>query len=204
MDPDLDLLTRWGEGDKGAGSELFRRHFDAVVWFFQNKVPAAVVEDLVQETFAACVESRAQFRGTGRFRGYLLGVAHNVMRGHYRKRQRKGADQIDFGVSSVADLGPSPSAIVARRSEQSMLLRALQSIPLDHQVLLELFYWETKSAVAIGEILSLPEGTVRTRLRRAKQLLADAIEANSIDPALVHATLSGLDEWAKKLREPTD
>ena len=148
-----------------------------------------------------CVQSRDSFRGISRFRNFLLGVAHNVLRSYYRKRQRKGADKIDFGVSSVLDLGPSPSSVAAARSEQALLLRALQSIPLDHQILLELFYWETKTASEIAEILAAPEGTVRTRLRRARQLLAEAVETQAAEPGLSRSTLAGLEEWAAGLRE---
>lgn len=200
VEDDFQLLEAWRSGDVDAGNRLFRRHFDAVVWFFQNKVPASVLEDLVQESFMGCVQSRDSYRGASRFRGFLLGVAHNVLRSHFRSRQRKGADKIDFGVSSVLDLGPSPSSVAAERSEQALLLRALQSIPLDHQVLLELFYWETKTASEIGEILNVAEGTVRTRLRRARQLLAAAIETQATEPQLSKATLAGLDEWAADLR----
>lgn len=207
MEDDFELLEAWRSGDADAGNRLFRRHFDAVVWFFQNKVPPAALEDLVQESFMGCVKSRDLFRGSARFRGFLLGVAHNVLRSYFRKRRRQGSDRIDFGVSSVLDLGPSPSSVAAHRSEQALLLRALQSIPLDHQVLLELFYWETKTASEIGEILSIPQGTVRTRLRRARQLLAEAIETQATEPGLSRATLDGLDDWAADLRargpEPT-
>ena len=203
VDPDLDLLARWRAGDNDAGNELFRRHFDRVVWFFRNKVPQDVLEDLVQDTFAACVESVDGYRGSAPFRTYLLGVASNMVRSFYRKRQRKGGDRIDFGVTSILDLGPSPSAIAAERSEQALLLRALQAIPLEHQIVLELFYWETKSAAAIGQILDLPEGTVRTRLRRARQLLGEQVERATTDAALLESTLAGLDEWVQRLRQHT-
>ena len=54
------------------------------------------LEDLVQQTFMACVEGRERFRNDSTFRTYLFGVAHNVLRSHLRKRRREG-ERFDFG-----------------------------------------------------------------------------------------------------------
>jgi RNA polymerase sigma-70 factor (ECF subfamily) len=67
--------------------------------------------------------------------------------------------------------------------------------------LLELFYWEEQSGSELAEILGVPEGTIRTRLRRARQLLAEQVAALQAHPSLVQATLSNLEDWARALRE---
>jgi RNA polymerase sigma-70 factor (ECF subfamily) len=71
---------------------------------------------------------------------------------------------------------------------------------VEHQVLLELYFWEPLPAVEIAAILGVPEGTVRTRIRRAKQLLEAEIGRLSADPGLVESTLSNLDDWARSVR----
>ena len=75
---DIDLLDAWRAGDPRAGNELFNRHFDSVCRFFANKA-GNEVDDLIQRTFLACVEGRDRFRGDASFRGYLFGVARNVL-----------------------------------------------------------------------------------------------------------------------------
>ena len=195
---DLELLEAWKTGDRKAGSELFERHFDSICRFFANKVQSDV-DDLVQRTFIACVEGKERFRGQSSFRTYLFGVAHNVLRSHLRKRKREG-ERFDFGITSVFDMGLSPTTLIAQRKEQLLILQALRRVPLDHQIVLELYYWEAMTAKDLGEVLDIPEGTVRGRIRRAKQLLEEAL-AELAETDDLKSTVSNLDSWARSLRE---
>lgn len=198
MADDLELLEAWRAGNREAGSELFERHFDSICRFFANKLDRDV-DDLVQKTFIACVEGKERFRGQSSFRTYLFGVAHNMLRSYLRKRRRDN-DRFDLGVSSVSDLGLSPTRMIAHRKEQQLTLQALRKIPLEHQTVLELYYWEDMTAAELGEVLGIPEGTVRGRIRRAKQLLEQSISVLAESDALVQSTVSGLETWARDLR----
>lgn len=201
MSDDRELLDRWRSGDDGAGEALFERHFESIARFFGNKVGDGV-DDLIQKTFLACVESRDSYRGDSSFRTFLFGVAHNVLGKYFRTKRRHGG-KIDFGVTSVHDLGPGPSTIVARRREQQVLLDALRRIPLDLQVLLELYYWESMTAAEAGAVVGIPEGTARTRIRRARQLLSEQLRALSEGEEKA-ATRADLEEWARNLQGEPD
>lgn len=196
---DLELLEAWRGGDRQAGEQLFERHFDAVARFFRNKVQDGI-DDLIQRTFLACVEDRDRFRGEASFRTFLFAVAHNVLGKHYRSKRRHG-DRIDFGVTSVHDLAPSPSVVIALHDEHRVLLQALRRIPIDHQIVLELYYWERMTAIEVGRVLDVPEGTARTRIRRAKQLLEEEMKRLVTDKPLLESTLINLDTWAASLRD---
>ncbi len=195
---DLELLEAWRQGDRESGSQLFERHFDSICRFFANKTDRDV-DDLVQRTFAACVEGKERFRGQSSFRTYLFGVAHNVLRSTLRKRRRDN-ERFDLGVSSVHDLGLSPTVLVAKRKEQTLTLQSLRRIPVEHQVVLELYYWEEMTAKDLGEVLGIPEGTVRGRIRRAKKLLEEQLTALAEDERILESTISGLETWARDLR----
>lgn len=195
---DLELLDAWRQGDRESGSELFERHFDSICRFFANKVDRDV-DDLVQRTFAACVEGKERFRGQSTFRTYLFGVAHNILRSSLRKR-RRDKERFDLGVSSVHDLGLNPTVLVAKRKEQTLTLQALRRIPVEHQIVLELYYWEEMTAKDLGEVLGIPEGTVRGRIRRAKKLLEEQLIALADDDRILESTISGLETWARDLR----
>ena len=82
-----------------------------------------------------------------------------------------------------------------------MLLEALRRIPLDHQVVLELYYWEKLTAAEVGNVVGVPEGTARTRIRRAKQLLEQEMGKLSESKDQLHTTIANLDNWAASLRE---
>jgi RNA polymerase sigma factor (sigma-70 family) len=196
---DVELLEAWRGGDRPAGEQLFERHFDAVRRFFRNKLEFGA-EDLIQQTFLACVESRQRIRGDSSFRTFVLAVAANLLRKHFRALYRHG-DRLDFGVTSIHDLRPSPSVVIAGRQEHQLLLEALRRIPLDLQIILELYYWERLTSAEIAEVLDVPHGTARTRIRRAKQLLQAQMLALQGDRVQIEPTLAGLDEWAAALRE---
>lgn len=197
MDPDAELLHRWRGGDKGAGAELFGRHFPSVRRFFANKVAAVEVEDLVQRTFMGCVEASARFREEATFRTFLFGIARRQLYKHLRDRAREQAHaEPDLTVSSIHDLAHSPSAVLAAHEERVVLLQALQRVPVEDQMLLELHYWEQLAAPEIAEVLELSAGAVRTRLHRARRGLEAVVEA-MLRPAGRDAAAIDLDAVAR-------
>ena len=171
-DRDIDLLERWRAGDNQAGSALAKRHFDALYRFFASKA-SGHEDDLVQQTLVGCVEGKAAFRGEGRFRSYLFGLARFQLMTHYRKQYSHR--QVDLDSDCALDLGTSPSSVVARREEWLLLDQALKHIAVDQQIALELTYWEDLSAPEIAHVLSIPENTVYSRLHRAKSQLREAL-----------------------------
>jgi len=193
---DRELLTRWAAGDATAGEALFERHFDAVGRFFANKVDSGL-EDLVQQTFLACLESATRFRGDSAVRSWLLGIANNVLRNHYTALHRA---PVPFATVSVEDLAPSVSRMLQLAQSQAALLTALRRVPIDLQVVLELFFWEDMSGPEIASTLGLPEGTVRSRLRRGRELLGEMIGDETVLGAAKRETRDDLDRWSAELR----
>ena len=192
------LVVAWRGGEAAAGEALFRRHFAAVSRFFRNKFSAGV-EDLIQQTFVALVEGRERLEADGSFRSYLFGIAHNVMRAHLRTLGR--GRSFDPAGSSIMLLDPGPSTMHAAREEQRLLLRALRRIPLEHQVVLELVYWEELNAAEIAAVVGVPHSTMRSRIQRARALLEQAIEELAQSPGLGRSTVDGLEQWAAEVRE---
>jgi RNA polymerase sigma factor (sigma-70 family) len=192
---DTELFERWCQGDERSGAKLFDHHFPAVSRFFRNKA-GDDFEDLVQQTFTACLESRERFRRDSSFRTFLFAIANNILRNHYRSKRR---DRVDLTSVSVHDLDPGPSTIVAKVREQRLLLEALRHIPLEHQIILELYYWEGMTAKAIGEIVGETEYTIRNRLRRGKELLRRRMEELAHDRAELESTWGGLERWAAEI-----
>ncbi len=196
----MELLHAWREGDEHAGRELFARHFDSVFRFFRNKVDG-VAEDLTQQTFLGCLKGREKFRGDASFRTYVFSIARKRLYTHYRDRRRQGSELV-FDQVSVADLArPSPTALLAEREEQQMLLRALRQLPVDMQIALELHYWEDLKVREIAEILDVPSGTIKRRLQRARQQLERHLQSLSESPELLKSTLDNFSFWAGDLRK---
>ena len=196
---DAALLDAWHGGDAAAGEELFERYYPAMLRFFSNKV-AGDPADLIQETFMGCVSGHERLRDAANFRSFLFGIAYNKLKRHYRTARTDG-ERIEFGTATAADLAPGPGTMMAQSAEQQLLLDALRRIPIEHQVVLEMFYWESMTSAAIADALGEPHGTIRTRVRRARQLLEEALAAVATDPAVAKRTIGDLDGWAAKVRE---
>lgn len=197
---DIDLVEAWRGGDKGAGTQLFKRHYDRVARFFANKVGPEHHRELIQRTFLACVEAKDRFRGNSRFSTYLTGIALRQLYKHY-DRTRRERERFDYATVSAEDLNPSPSQVVGKQDEYRLLLAGLRRIPLDYQIILELVYWEDFTAARVAELLNMPLGTAKTRIRRGRQLLQQQLQMLAATPALLESTMMNLEGWAKDLRK---
>lgn len=171
MATDLELWEAWTAGDEGAANLLVERCFLGVHRFFQSKLPEHA-DELTQRTFLACIEQRDAFRAQSSFRAFLFGIARKQLLRHLEGREGRAFD----AAVSMHDLDPSPSRVVAAQEQQEVLLAALRRVPLDFQIVLELFYWEDLRLVEIAEALEIALGTVKSRLSRGKRLLREELE----------------------------
>ncbi len=191
---DIELLEAWQSGDAEAGSRLLRRHFRTLFRFFRSKVSDGV-DDLVQKTMLACSESAHRFRGDSSFRTYLLAIARTQLLMHLRRYSRKGK-QLDPIEASIADVLGSPSVALAAKDEQDVVLAALQHIPLDLQMTLELYYWEELKVAEIAQVLEIPLGTVKSRLNRGRRMVKEWIERDpKFEQNLREKSLEVVDSW---------
>ncbi len=187
---DYELLRAWRSDDPSAGNELVRRHFASVFSFLRSKVPEHV-DDLVQRTFLACVESVDRIDDSRSFRAYLFGIARRQLIYHYRRNNRDN-DRFDPMMESVHDASGSPSQHVAAREDQRRVLEALRRLPLDLQITLELHYWETMTVAEIADVLEIPPGTVKSRLHRARERLGELLVEQGASTSLTDASIDHL------------
>ena len=196
---DAQLLDRWAAGDTAACRLLLDRYFEGLARFFRNKVSCGV-EDLIQQTLMTCVRRRDALRDRASFRAYLYTVARRLVHDHCR-RLRREHERFDPMLSSVADLRTSPSQFASRREEHRMLLTALQTLPLDLQIALELRYWEQLSGPELADVLGIPEGTVRSRIRRGTAQLRAVLEGLGAADLSDESSLADFDAWAGEVRD---
>lgn len=164
---DLELLDGWRTGDARAGEQLVSRHWSSVSRFFRSKIGDDGA-DLISQTFLACVEGKDRIEGDN-LKAYLFAIARRRLADHFRARAR--SPQLDFSMSSIADLGPGPATELDRHQRKELLREALARIPLDDQIALELSYFEALTTREIASVLEIPENTVRSRLSRARDKL---------------------------------
>lgn len=196
---DAELLSAWRNGDLERGNALLQRHFPMLLRFLRSgqRFDAATEADLVQRAMVACVGSRERIPQGVSFRAWLLGIARRIvadaLRTGYRERARSTKV---WPQPSLA----TPSKVVAAREEERLLLGALRKLPRDLQVAIGLHYWEGLTTREIASVLDIAEGTVKSRLRRAREALAEAIQAAPANDSVRASTLHGLERWASAVR----
>ncbi len=203
---DWTLLEAWRDGDRQAGDTLVQRHFRAIARFFHNKVSNEDdAAELIGQTFLGCTESKDRFRGDITFERFVFRIAVNVLQQHLRKKYKREREVLDFGSLCLANLSDgSLTTLVARKRELQKLALAMRNIPLDFQIALELNIFESLSGREIGELLGIPEATVRGRLRLGKQRLAEQFYRLTEGETTIPTDEASLRTWAHEIRALMD
>lgn len=163
---DADLIRR-SLVEPRAFEAVFERHFDAVHAFAQRRVGPDLADEVAAEAFARAFDRRSRYDGSYvDARPWLLGIATNVMRRHWRSERRR----LDAYARSVA--GPASAAPGGEAAGE--LLGAVGRLPRAQREVLLLHAWADLSYEEIARALDVPIGTVRSRLARARARLAPA------------------------------
>lgn len=192
---DVDLLRAWASGDESAGRAFYRRYATAIAEFIGRKVDGDAA-DLVQRTFVACLEAVQAGRTIDNPRAFAYRVARNEIYDYWKARQRD-AGRFDPYETSLRQLGTSPTSHFARGERGQQLLRALEAIPLEAQIALELFYWEDLSMNEVAEALGVSRTAALSRVHRARQQVRDELQRQT-RAAAREAALAALDGWIGK------
>ncbi|GAA0358946.1 RNA polymerase sigma factor [Actinoallomurus spadix] len=172
-DPDdAELIARSLDGDQDAFVEVVRRHERAVGAYLSRRVGRESAEDLLAEVWVAAFKSRANYdRAVPDARPWLIGVAHNTLRRHWRSRP---AEEPVADMTVVAP-GWDPWAAVDNRVDgESVLRRALALLNRQQREILTLVAWEDLTIADAGRVLGMPSGTARRRLHEARMALRNA------------------------------
>lgn len=135
--------------------------------FFRTKVPEADILDLAQSTLLAYAEAGP--RDPASARAYLWGIARKQVLKHYDKHRRQGTP-FDSTIHTAMDLGPSVSSRLDKRNQ---LVAALQRLPADQQMAIELRYGEELKLEEVAEALDVSLATAKRYLSAAQKALRD-------------------------------
>ncbi len=180
---DEDLMQLVHEGRATAFEVLFDRHSDAAFSLaYRMCGRRAMAEDVVQEAFFSLWRSGVRYDpARGSVRAWLLRVVHNRTIDAFRRSAVK--DGRDVHDDAAAERLPSPErteAEVERRDDVRQVRDALEGLPPDQRQVIELAYFGGFSHSQIADMLHLPAGTVKGRMRlglaKLRLTLADLSE----------------------------
>ena len=161
LDPGSDgRVIRRSLADPNAFGTIFERHFDALHGYACRRVGSSLGEEIATETFVRAFDRRRTFDASrADARPWLLGIAANLLRRHWRTERRR----LDAYARS-ASRNASPENTFA----QVEVVAALDSLSRDEREALFLFAVADLSYEEIADALDIPVGTVRSRLARAR------------------------------------
>lgn len=138
-------------------------------------------QDAAQEAFLRVWRALPQFRGESSFSTWLYRVAVNVCFNRRPRMQRDlAAISVDASIENGQDFpddGDNPSRAIESSEQRAFLHQEVARLPDSYRMLISLRYVQELSYEEIAEILSMPMGTVKTGLHRAKNMLKSALLA---------------------------
>ena len=177
---DAELLARFGEGDEAAFRELVNRYKNGLYAFLKQFLNHQdMVEDTFQETFLQLFTSRASFDTSRPLRPWLFTIAANKAKDALRKRQRTAAIPIGTIAESqemsfddvlntlTSDSSTMPYEELQKSETASLVGKVITDMPENLREILILAYFNKFSYKQMAQILSIPIGTVKSRLHTA-------------------------------------
>jgi RNA polymerase sigma-70 factor (ECF subfamily) len=154
---------------------VIERDYPAV-WRFLRRlgVPESEADDVAQRVFARVLAKGAEVQA-GSERAYLMRAAFRAALEEQRSRKRARSRAGDVDLDAVPSAVPQPDEAIAQRQQLELLDRALATLPTELRAVLMLFEIEGLTFTEIAVALQLPRGTVASRVRRGRDLFADAV-----------------------------
>jgi RNA polymerase sigma-70 factor (ECF subfamily) len=175
MDDD-ELVARVAAGDDTALRELFGRHAPWLAVRLRAVLPAADVEDVLQETFLAAWRGARGYRPQGACGGWLWGIARR--QAALILRRRGWAERAATSLPDDLTVGPDghdPAEIALARADLEVAVAALGPEGSPEREVWRLMYEQDRPVAEVAELLGVPPGTVKSRAHRARRLLRAAL-----------------------------
>ena len=136
-------------------------------------------DDLYQDTFLEATKKLATIRYEDNPKSYLLSVAIRLWKNRVRKLAWRSRIAPQVGETALEQEGgatPDVSEKAVANEERGMLWKAVDALDDRYRIPLLLYYMEEQSIAELAELLSIPQGTVKSRLHKARQLLEKELE----------------------------
>ncbi len=188
-DPDFEVVNAVKRGDNEAFAELVEKYSHQVFALsirILNDYEEA--EDLTQEVFLKVYKNIGRFKGNSKFSTWLYQITYNAALNrlsYLKKRKHYDATSInetsvrreeeDYGIDIPDDKRTSEETVIGRET-YNVIMQAINELPEEFRIVILLRDVEEKSYQEIAAILKVPEGTVKSRIHRAREILKKKLE----------------------------
>lgn len=173
-----DLICRAARGDAEAFRQLVEAYQTPAYRLAARMCGPDSAEDVTQEAFLAAWRALPEFRGDCRFSTWLYRLVSNAAIDCLR-REKKHRDTGDVDDLELPDGGPSPQEQAERSDTRDAVRRALDRLSPEHRQVLLLRFMQELDYGEIARALNVSEGTVKSRINRAKSKLREVLAAGN-------------------------
>jgi RNA polymerase sigma-70 factor (ECF subfamily) len=186
------LITRLRARDEQAFGEIVRAYGDKVFSLIYRMLGnRQEAEDVAQDVFITVFKTIESFRGEAKFSTWLLRIAANHSKNrikHLARRPTEGVDPEDVSQVRISSDRPAPPVqaqidapdkLMEAAEMEALMQRAIASLDEDQRLLVVLRDVEEMSYQEIGEITGLPEGTIKSRLHRARMTIKEELDKHT-------------------------
>ena len=176
---DEALMLAYAAGDAAAFEQLYARHRGPLYRFLLRQVrDAALADEFFQDTWQRVISARNQWKPEAAFGAWLFRIAHNRLADHWRARQHRPAAPEDAEERAARVPDPNtPDRQLSEFEQRRQLQLALDELPEEQRVVLQLRLEQELTLEEIGEITGVGRETVKSRLRYAMDKLRARLNA---------------------------
>jgi len=142
---------------------------------------ATEAEELAQQAFVEAAASYRAFRGESQLSSWLYGIALNLVRNHLSRAPERHHEFVsDTTLDTHSSPSPSPEDIVSQNQTLALLEESISELPENMQEILLLVGFDEISYEEAATLLTVPIGTIRSRLSRARTALREKLRQKGI------------------------
>jgi RNA polymerase sigma-70 factor, ECF subfamily len=181
IDPDVTLMERIKNDDQEAVILLVERYQSELTgFFFHLSWDQLTAEELAQDVFVNVYRARARYTASARVRTFLYRIAHNLWIDHLRRTRRHLSLDAEFGEDGprLSDTLPAPEQTTSPARDgqiRDRIQQALELLPAGQREVFVLANNHGMKYQDIAAVLSIPEGTVKSRMHSAVRALRDEL-----------------------------
>ncbi|WP_369720488.1 MULTISPECIES: sigma-70 family RNA polymerase sigma factor [unclassified Bradyrhizobium] len=174
------LLESIADGNRTSMHILYCRHNVRVYRFILRIVrDATAAEDLVSQVFLDVWRTAGQFQGRSQVSTWLLSIARFKALTAMRQRRFEDIDQED--VRQIPDGAETPETSLDRSDTSAILRACVAKLSPAHREIITLVYYHEKSVEEVGQIIGIPQSTVKTRMFYARKQLAELLKSCGVE-----------------------
>lgn len=173
---DQEIIEATLNGCKDAFGELVEKYQQRLYGSIVHLFGVRDAEDVVQETFLKAFKQLRKFRGTSEFYSWLYRIGYNTAVDYCKWRKRDSDDFEENTGTHIPGNEQGPDEAMEEKDRVRQLQIALDALSQEHRTIIVLREKESLSYGAIANLLSIPAGTIRSRLYRARMCLLEELK----------------------------